>query len=284
MKIGILQRDDNKIDAEKVFDLFDTMNSMGAQIFIPELIGRFYQKYNGKLFFVDNDLCKCGLDLIFVFGGDGSIISAVRRYNDIPIIGVNFGTLAYTAELEITDKPLIEKLVAGDYYVEERIMLDAKVIRGESIIPIARPAFNDVVLSNGPLPHIITFDFSLNGVVAQTYKSDGMIISTPTGSTAYSMSAGGPVVDPSLDCIVATPICPHSIGQKPTVLSSGFEITIDNICWRKDYVYLSADGDEVIDIIPGDRIVINKSAKKAKIAHVKKTHFIRTLNDKMSMN
>lgn len=282
MKIGIRQRDDNKIDAKKVFDLLDTMISAGAGIYVPESLGQFYSAYDGGIHFVDDDLNKCGLDLILVFGGDGSIISAVRRYNEIPILGVNFGTLAYTAELEITDKALIEKLVEGDYRVEERIMLDAKVIRGDEEICVSRPAFNDVVLSNGPLPHIITFDLSLNGVAAQTYKSDGMIIATPTGSTAYSMSAGGPVVDPALDCIVATPICSHSIGQKPIVLSSGFEITIDNIRWRKDNVYLSADGDEVIEIRPGDRIIICKSAKKAKIAHVKKTHFIRTLNDKMS--
>jgi NAD+ kinase len=160
-------------------------------------------------------------------------------------------------------------------------MLDAFVIRDGERIAIEKPAFNDVVLSNGPLPHIISFDLTLNGEAVQTYKSDGMIFATPSGSTAYSMSAGGPVVDPSLDCVVVTPICPHSINSRPIVVSSSFEIGIGNIRWRKDHVYLSADGDEVVEIIPGDRIVVRKSEKKAKLAHVKDTLFISNLNDKM---
>ena len=281
MKIGILQRKDNKIDACKVFALFDRLRSYGVRLFIPEKIADFYGSYNGELSFVGNNLNDYGLDMIFVFGGDGSIISAARDFNDIPIIGFNFGNLAYTAELEISDFELIDKLISGDFTVEQRIMLEAYVIRDGSPIPISKPAFNDIVLSNGPLPHVISFDLSLDGVVAQTYKSDGMIVATPAGSTAYSMSAGGPVVDPSLDCMVVTPICPHSIGHRPIVLSSAFEISLDNIRWRKDNVYLSADGDEVIEILPGDRIIIKKSEKKAKLVHVKNTHFIRNLNDKM---
>ena len=282
MKIGILQRKDNKIEPKKVFELFDYLLTNGVDICIPEKISDFYKNYPGELIFADNDLSRYGLDMIFVFGGDGSIISAVREYHSIPVIGFNFGTLGYTAELEISDKKLIDKLISGDYYVEDRIMLDAEVIRGDETIPIAKPAFNDVVLSNGPLPHIISFDLSLNGSTAQNYKSDGMIIATPSGSTAYSMSAGGPVVDPSLDCIVATPICPHSIGHRPIVLSSHFQIGINNIRWRKDNVYLSADGNEVIDILPGDRIVIRKSEKTAKMVRVKNTHFIKNLNEKLS--
>ena len=281
MRIGILQRKDNKIDAGRVYELFDRIIPQGAEIFIPEKICGFYEDYHGKLSFADNDLSRFNVDMIFVFGGDGSIISAVREYSDIPIIGFNFGTLGFNAELDISDVVLIDKLVAGEYTVEERIMLDACVIRGDDVIPISKPAFNDVVLSNGPLPHIISFDLSLNGLEAQTYKSDGMIVATPSGSTAYSMSAGGPVVDPALDCVVATPICPHSIGHRPIVLSSGFEICLSNIRWRKDNVYLSADGDEVVEIMHGDRIIIKKSEKKAKLAHVKNTHFIRNLNDKM---
>ena len=281
MNIGILQRKDNKIDARKVFNLFDRIIPLGVQMFIPEKISEFYAAYDGKLCFVENDLNQFDIDLLFVFGGDGSIISAAREFCDIPIIGFNFGNLAYTAELEITDVELIDKLIAGEYTIEERIMLDACVIRDGISIPISKPAFNDIVLSNGPLPHIISFDLSLNGVVAQNYKSDGMVIATPAGSTAYSMSAGGPVVDPSLDCVVATPICPHSIGHRPIVISTSFEICLDNIRWRKDNVYLSADGVEVIEILPGDKAVIRKSDKKAKLAHVKDTHFIRNLNDKM---
>lgn len=280
MKIAIVQRKDNKIAPERVFPLFDRIERAGAQVIVPALLGGFYSEYPGKIVFAEK-IEDHAPDLIFVLGGDGSIISAAREYSDIPIIGFNFGSLAYMAELEITELALIDRLLAGDYEVEERIMLDAFIERGGDVIAMSRPAFNDLVLSNGPIPHIITFDLLLDGVRAQSYKSDGMIIATPSGSTAYSMSAGGPVLDPSLGCIVVTPICPHAIGQRPVVMSASVKIGIDNIRWRKDNVYLSADGDEVIELCPGDSVSVCVSEKKAKLAHVKKSQFLNVLNEKM---
>lgn len=281
MKIAVVQRKDNKIAPERVFPLFDRINAGGAELIVPMNLCGFYSAYQGTMTFAPEGIEALSPDLIIVLGGDGSIISAAREFNSIPIIGFNFGNLAYMAELEITEEDMIDRLVRGDYEVEERIMLDASVHRGDSVIPMSGPAFNDLVLSNGPVPHIITFDLVLDGVRAQSYKSDGMIIATPSGSTAYSMSAGGPVLDPSLDCIVATPICPHSIGQRPVVLSSSVEIRLDRIEWRKDNVYLSADGNEVIVLQPGDVVRVCRSAEKAKLAHVKKSQFLTVLNEKM---
>ena len=281
MKIGIVQRKDNKLSPEKVFALFNKIVSLGAQIVLSSSLRDFYAEYDAGLYFTDKGLDDASPDVIFVLGGDGSFISAARNHSDIPIIGINFGNLAYMAELESSETEYIEKIINGEYAIEERIMLDAIVRRGDETIRMTKPAFNDVVLSNGPLPHVITFDMLLDGHNAQSYKSDGMIIATPSGSTAYSMSAGGPVLDPSLECIVATPICPHAIGQRPVVLSSSVEICFDNIKWRKDNVYLSADGDEVIELCPGDRVTIKKSEKKAKIAHVKNSQFLKVLGDKM---
>lgn len=281
MKIAIVQRKDNKISSGQVFPLFDRINAAGAEVIVSQSLKGFYSSYTGKITFAPDGIEALAPDLIFVLGGDGSIISAAREFYSIPIIGFNFGNLAYMAELEIGETDMIDRLIRGDYEVEERIMLEAFVNRGDNVIPMSRPAFNDLVLSNGPIPHIITFDLVLDGVRAQSYKSDGMIIATPSGSTAYSMSAGGPVLDPSLDCIVATPICPHAIGQRPVVLSSSVEIVLDSIRWRKDNVYLSADGDEVIELHPGDVVRICRSTKKAKLAHVKKSQFINVLNEKM---
>lgn len=283
MKIAIVQRKDNKIAPERIFPLFDRINRAGAQVIVPDALSGFYSGYSGKIIFAGR-IEELSPDLIFVLGGDGSIISAAREFYDIPIIGFNFGSLAYMAELEVTDVALIDRLIGGDYEVEERIMLEAFVERGDDVIAMSRPAFNDLVLSNGPIPHIITFDLILDGVRAQSYKSDGMIIATPSGSTAYSMSAGGPVLDPSLGCIVVTPICPHAIGQRPVVMSSSVKIGIDSIRWRKDNVYLSADGDEVIELQPGDAVRVCVSEKKAKLAHVKKSQFLSVLNEKMCGN
>ena len=284
MRIGIVQRKDNKLSPERVFPLFDKIISLGSQIILPSYLRDFYSMYSGNLIFADNGIDEFSPDVIFVLGGDGSFISAARNYCDIPIIGINFGNLAYMAELECYDTDLIEKIINKDFEVEERIMLEATVRRGEKNIKMSKPAFNDIVLSNGPLPHVITFDIVLDGKKAQSYKSDGMIIATPSGSTAYSMSAGGPILDPSLDCIVATPICPHAIGQRPTVLSSSVEISFENIKWRKDNVYLSADGDEVIELSPGDCVTISRSGKKAKLAHVKDRQFLKVLSEKLGKN
>ena len=279
MKIGIVQRKDNKLSPEKVSSLIASLASLGADVIVPAALREFYAGY--AVTFADGALDLASPDVIFVLGGDGSFISAARNYSDIPIIGINFGTLAYMAELEYAETEYFEKLVKGEYEVEERMMLDATVRRGEDVISLTRPAFNDVVLSNGPLPHVITFDMILDGVAAQSYKSDGIIIATPSGSTAYSMSAGGPVLDPSIECIVATPICPHAIGQRPVVLSSSVEIRFENVRWRKDNVYLSADGDEVIELGPGDIVTIRRSKKNAKLAHVKNSQFLRVLCEKM---
>ncbi len=283
MKIAIVQRKDNKIAPERVFPLFDRINRADAQVIVPDTLSGFYSGYSGKIMFAGK-IEELAPDLIFVLGGDGSIISAAREFYDIPIIGFNFGNLAYMAELEVTEGEMVDRLLAGDYEVEERIMLDAFVDRGDRSIALTRPAFNDLVISNGPIPHVITFDLILDDVRAQSYKSDGMIIATPSGSTAYSMSAGGPVLDPTLDCIVATPICPHAIGQRPVVMSSSVKIAIDSIKWRKDNVYLSADGDEVIELLSGDKVRVCVSEKKAKLAHVKKSQFLRVLNEKMCGN
>lgn len=280
MKIGILQRSDNRISPGSVFRLLDHVKSSGSEIIMDNSLREFYFNYDGEIIFTEYLLAEHP-DIIFVLGGDGSIISAARCYSSVPILGINFGNLAYMAELEVTELEYIDRVLSGDFSVEERMMLDASVIREGNKISMKNPAFNDIVISNGPLPHIISFDFFLDGVKAENYKSDGMIIATPSGSTAYSMSAGGPIVDPSIDCIVATPICPHAIGQRPVVISSKTKIVFDNISWRKDNVYLSADGNEVIELKKGDVVTITKSERKAKIAHVKNRQFLRVLNDKM---
>ena len=283
--VSILQRSDNRIDPEKVFPLLDRLNSLGCTVHIPATLKDFYSGYAGKTVCVDR-LDSENTELIFVLGGDGSIISAARENValGVPIVGVNFGNLAYMAELEVTELDLVDKIIDGEAQIEERIMLDVSVIRGDTALKMKYPALNDVVLSNGPLPRIASFDLVANGVTCQSYSSDGMVIATPTGSTAYSMSAGGPVVDPSLDCIIATPICPHSIGQRPVVFSSDTVLELRGINCRSNNVYLSADGREVLTLEKGDLVRISRSKYKTKLVHVKNSPFLMVLNEKMGEN
>lgn len=281
--IAIMQRSDNKIDSSSVFPFLDRLISCGCSVYIPEELSDFYSSYGKPVHYCKNGFDKNVIDILFVFGGDGSIISAAREnaHYGFPIVGVNFGNLAYMAELEITELDLAEKILCGEYSVEERIMLDVSVIRGDRVLSMKYPSLNDAVLSNGPIPKLISFDLSVNGITAQSYCSDGMVVATPTGSTAYSMSAGGPVLDPHLESIVATPICPHSIGQRPVVFGSDAVIELKNFNCRKNNIYLSADGSEVLSIEPGDIIRISRSEYVTKLIHVKNSPFIKILNEKM---
>lgn len=281
--IAIVQRSDNRIEPSTVYPLLDRLISLGCSVCIPSELSEFYSGYDKEICFFDEEFDKNTIDLLFVLGGDGSIISAARAHAsyDIPIVGVNFGNLAYMAELEITELDLVDQILNGQCSVEIRIMLDITVIRGNKTVSMNSSALNDVVLSNGPIPRMISFDLYADGILAQSYCSDGMVIATPTGSTAYSMSAGGPVLDPRLGCIVATPICPHSLGQRPVVFGCDSILELKNFSCRNNNIYLSADGSEVLSLEPGDITRISRSEYTTKLIHVKNSPFLKILNEKM---
>lgn len=225
-----------------------------------------------------------GIDFAVVFGGDGSMIrsAALLAEKEIPFVGVNFGRVGYLAEIEADDETFIDRLIDGDYDIESRLMLDVKVIRGDETVNISSPVLNDAVLSNGPVASLLTFDVMCNGTRLRTYRADGVIIATPTGSTAYSMSAGGPILDPALDALCLTPICPHALGVRPVVLNGGSVIELCNINSRKNSVFLTPDGRGAMELFPGDRVVISKSDKKTRLIRLKKDGFLGILKNKLS--
>lgn len=283
MNTAIVQRSDNMIEPQTVYPLLDKLNSLGCNVYIPSQLTEFYSGYEGKLLCAGDSLSRENTDMIFVLGGDGSIISAARKNYSlgVPIVGVNFGKIAYMAELEITELDLVEKIISGESRIEERIMLDVCVVRNGEIICTKYPALNDAVLSNGPISKIISFELYCNGVAAQSIRSDGIVISTPTGSTAYSMSAGGPVLDPCLKCITATPICPHAFGQRPVVFDSHSIIELRNMNCRRNNMYLSVDGSEIIPLESGDTVRISRSEYKTRLARIKNSTFLKVLHEKM---
>ena len=219
-----------------------------------------------------------------VFGGDGSMIRAASRLSSygVPLVGVNFGAVGYLAELEFCDIPLIERIIDGQYEVDVRMMLDTTVTRktGETVKTSA--ALNDVVLSNGPVANLLSFDLFCNGIRLRNFRADGVITATATGSTAYSMSAGGPVLDPSLSAVCVTPICPHDIGTRPVVLNGGSVIELKNIIKKKNSVYLSIDGREVFELFDGDEVRIERSTKITKFIRLKSNDFLGVLKNKLS--
>lgn len=223
-------------------------------------------------------------DYLVVLGGDGSIIQVARATIgiDVPIIGINYGKIGYMAALGSDDIDSLRTILDGDHIIQERMMLDVDVIKNDRLVKSLTCALNEAVVSNGPIPHLVEFDLYCDGHLAQHIRSDGIIIATPTGSSAYSMSAGGPVMDPSLQSICATPICPHHLNARPVIFSGDSVLEIRNAKCRNNYIYLSVDGKEVFEIDSGDTVRIARSKNSARIVSSGKNSFIEVLNSKLS--
>lgn len=221
-----------------------------------------------------------------VLGGDGSIIDASNKLldADIPIIGINFGHVGYLAELEIGEIELLDALVEGNYTIDERMMLDAEVINRSGKVRASSTVLNDIVLSNGPVARLLTFDIFCGNVKIQTCRADGIIAATPTGSTAYSLSAGGPVLEPSLDCLCLTPICPHTLTSRPVIFRGNSVIRLADIRSKGSSVYVTADGRDVIALNDGDTVIIKRSCHTTKLIRIKDNGFLGVLHSKLSEN
>lgn len=198
-------------------------------------------------------------DMLLVLGGDGTLLSAARLVGatGIPILGVNLGSLGFLTEITIDELyPALGKVLSGEFETEERVMLCASIIReGAGIGELT--VLNDVVVSRGSTSRIIDLETKINGDYVTTYKADGLIVSTPTGATAYSLSAGGPIIYPSLHAFTLTPICPHTLTQRPIILSDDSIITISTSS-RED-ILLTLDGISGPALHYGDTVEIKKA-------------------------
>lgn len=222
-------------------------------------------------------------DCCIILGGDGTMLEAARSlaFLDIPIIGINLGTMGYLTEIEkgnIDDALL--KIIAGEYETEDRMML-----RG-SIGDKKDYALNDIVISRSSAVQAINYNIYVNDLLLCSYHADGIIISTPTGSTGYNMSAGGPIVEPSANMILLTPICPHTLNSRSVVLPPDTKIEIELMGGFKNSntkVVAAFDGSGMLDMNPGDRIEIRRSKKTTKILRLNRVSFLEVLSKKFSM-
>lgn len=225
-----------------------------------------------------------GWDAACVLGGDGSIIDAAHRLYGmgIPLIGINFGHLGYLAELEESEIAWVDRIVAGEYTLDRRMMLDIEILDQKGCVRQRSVALNDVVLTNGPVARLLSFDLVCSGILMQTCRADGIIVATPTGSTAYSMSAGGPILDPALDCICLTPICPHTMSSRPVIVKSSAEILLTEIHARSTSVYLTSDGREAVELSPGESVRITRSPYTTDLIRVRDDGFLMALHRKLA--
>ncbi len=233
--------------------------------------------------FVPDDALFDGCDCAVVLGGDGSVIktaSACAERN-IPVLGINLGRVGYLAEVEPEELFLLSRLCRGEYRTERRMMLSISVLRDGHEIHRMPHALNEAVISNGAISHMVELDVSCDGQAVSQFHADGVIAATPTGSTAYSMSAGGPIIDPTLDCFCLTPVCAHSLTARPMLLSSDCTLDIKNICRREDNTYLTVDGAENHKLLCGDVVRIRKSNVSTQMIRFHENSFFSVLNRKM---
>lgn len=226
-------------------------------------------------------------DCMIVLGGDGTMLRAARETRDlhIPMIGVNLGTLGYMTEIELTHlEESLERLIAGDYERENRMMLNGRVCfqRGGTE---EGWALNDIVISRQGSLRIIRFIIYVNGQFLKDYSADGVIVTTPTGSTGYNLSAGGPLIEPEAELIMLTPICPHTLNQRSIILSAGDTVEIEIPKGREESVQTveaSFDGSHVIPLETGDRIRIVQSEKRAEFIRLNRVSFLEVLHRKLA--
>jgi NAD+ kinase len=220
-------------------------------------------------------------DLAVVLGGDGTLLSVARSLeHPVPILGVNLGTLGFLTEVGRADLyPALLDLLAGDYRVEERALLDVRLARAGGGGRSWR-VFNDAVITKSALARIVDLTYRIDGNLLAACRSDGLIISTPTGSTAYNLSAGGPIVDPQLPVVVLTPICPHTLTLRPVVVpdSSVIEVTLET---PREEVFLTLDGQEGAPMDQGDRVRVRRSDTTVQLVKITERGFFDGLRDKL---
>ena len=224
------------------------------------------------------------VDAVMVLGGDGSILDAARRAAPygIPVLGMNLGRLGYLAELESGELSVLPRLILGDYRLDKRSMINIDIIDAQGNVKKSEYALNDAVLSNGSISRIVDLELFEGGVHVASYRSDGMIISTPTGSTAYSLAAGGAIVDPRLNCLCVTPICPHSLHARPLVFPDCAVIEIKNVCQREKSLFLTIDGRINHEIFISESVRVTRSELHTNLIRLKDSGFYERLRQKMN--
>ncbi len=227
-----------------------------------------------------------GYDCILVLGGDGTLLNAASTVShvDVPLFGINLGTVGFLTEGEVTNlAAIMERLLSDDFSIQERMMIRGSVRSGNNAV-LRKRALNDIVISRAGFSRLIGLDVYVNGSFLNAYEGDGIIISTPTGSTGYNLSAGGPIVDPMAQLMIITPVCPHSLTSKSIVLPSDAEVSIAIAKKRKTQeteAIVSFDGGNDLELSAGDILDICVSKRTTKLIKASDVNFYEILRNKL---
>lgn len=263
--IGVIGRPGHNGAVETLQRLLAFLNGKGRNIIFDDVTADMTRLPCQRVVEVEELASHC--DLVIVVGGDGSLLRVAKHVYDVPVIGVNRGRLGFLTDVlpdELEQR--IGEVLNGDFVIEDRFLLDAEVVLEGNSKEVGR-ALNDVVLHPGKAAQMISFELFINGQFVYSQESDGLIIATPTGSTAYALSAGGPIMHPQLDALVLVPMYPHSLSSRPLVVDGSSEIRLVVGAKEQHEPQLSCDGQESCTVSAGDEIFVRKNATILKLIH-----------------
>ena len=276
--IGVKAKDLDKKDL--ALELIEFLKDRSIQVFCLEIVADWLGLDSIETCKKEEELVQ-QVDLVITVGGDGTILYTARftAEHGVPLCGLNMGRLGFLSELCPTNwQETLGAILGGKHWIDERSILSGQLIREGKVIQ-EWVAVNDVVLARVGFPHMITVEVSLNGEPMISYPGDGVIVATPTGTTAYSLSAGGPIVSSDMDAIVVTPICAHDFYARPWVLNGDTVVELQGDQRSENYG-ITVDGEIFIECLPGDRVRLTRSPWKVKLMRLEKASYYRNLRSR----
>lgn len=280
-KIGIISKPDEHIPEQIIEQLLSVFRSRDIDLFVDASV----TNVTGYPVLSREELAET-IDTAIVIGGDGTLLHASRSLvdRDIPIIGVNIGRIGFLVDISPNElESTLESILKGRYQIEERILLYATVMRnGQSLFEGI--ALNDVSVHVRDSIRMMEFETHIDGSFVSKQRADGLVVATPTGSTAYALSSGGPVVHPGLDTFTLVPVCPHTLTSRPVVISADSQITLTQVADTDTLARIALDGHNTFNIEPGDQLIIKRHTNKLKLIHPQAYDYFQILRKKLRWN
>lgn len=276
-RIGIIAKGNKPEAIQVVKELVGWLKDRKVESFVDAAIAKAVSHPA-----LDKQEMAGAVEMVVVLGGDGTLLAAARalQRKQVPILGVNLGGLGFLTEITLAELyPMLEAILRGEYKTDERMLLEARVWRKEKVVDTFQ-VLNDVVINKGALARIIELETSVDQAYLTTFRSDGLVISTPTGSTGYSLSAGGPIVYPSLQSIIITPICPHTMTNRPIIVPKEATINV-TLCSADQEVFLTLDGQVGFKMELRDRVEIKKGEGFVKLIKSPSRSYFEVLRQKL---
>jgi NAD+ kinase len=281
MKIGIISNLVKDKDQQITKQIISWLEQRNISVFFDE-------KISTELALTKDNYCDEHIfknsDIIMVLGGDGTLLNVARQAscNGVPLFGINLGHLGFLTETEVGDMyTSLEKLIAGEYSIEKRLMLEA-FIENDDDLTKNFIALNDIVVAKGNFSRLISYSIYINDNFVDIYSGDGIIVCSPTGSTAYSLSAGGPIVSPDVEVLLVTPVCPHTLHSRSILVSNKDLVRIDVCKENSMEIIMTVDGQTGVKIKPGDIVTVKQSKYYANLVKLNNRSFFDVLRAKMS--